>query len=321
MKSTSKKSLVVCLALAMVCALAIPVFAEETTSQNSSVASISESTTEISTEQDTNIKLGTVSVVANQSRMEAAEQCGAHNLQELMAYYEASNDDVLIDIADEVIGLYQGDQLFEKHFNSDWEDAIGMVKRVIDGQYLYRTGVDYPSPLFTVGGVRLIQQTQDNNCSAASTLMALSNWGADAAVAGSTDAEKQYTLFYNHFGGIAPSTDAIAATLESYLTTAFDYAYLPVDDLSVSQFKTYVDTSFNRAGAVIMQTNPSYLSYYPSTEQTGHYIVMEGLIGDTAYLCDPHYSSSYFGRHTEPVANCLEAIKHNKNGHYMVGMF
>lgn len=321
MKNMGKKILVVCLALAMICAMAMPSSAEEAISQNIPYISNSESAGETITKQGNNIRLGTVSIVANQSRAEAAEQCGAHNLQELMDYYKASNDEVVIDIADEVIGLYQNDPLFEKHFNSDWEDAIGMVKRVIDGQYLYRTGAALPSPRFTVGGVRLIQQSQDNNCSAASTLMALSNWGADAAVAGSTDAEKQNTLFYRHFGGIAPSTDAIAATLESYLTTAYDYTYLRVDGLSVSQFKSYVDTSFNRAGAVIMQTNPSYLSYYPSNVQDGHYIVMEGLIGDTAYLCDPHYSSLYFGRHTEPVANCLEAILHNVNGHYMVGMF
>lgn len=317
MKTIRKKILVVCLALAMVCAMAIPVFAEETTAQNSS----SERATVATTGQDNSIKVGTINIVANQSRKEAAEQCGAHNLQELMDYYKTSNDAFLIDIANEVIGLYQGDPVFERHFNSNWEDAIGMVKHVIDGQYLYRTGADIPSPLYTVDGVRLIQQTRNNNCSAACTLMALSNWGKDASVPGSTDAEKLDTIFYNYYGGIAPSTDAITPVLNSYLTTAYAYDYLCVDGLSVSQFKSYVNTSFNRAGAVLMQTNPSKLSYYPSTATGGHYIVMEGLVGDTAYLCDPHYDNTYFGRHTEPVANCLEAILNNTYGHYMVGMF
>lgn len=326
MKNLCKKFLTACVVMAMVCAMAIPAFAAEVTIPSPSgvsnpIQTTAGSTAEAATELGGSIKLGTVTVVPNQSRMEAAEQCGAHNLQELMDYYKNSNDAFLIDIANEVIGLYQDDPVFEKHFNSNWEDAIGMVKHVIDGQYLYRTGADIPSPQFTVGGVRLIQQTQKNNCSAACTLMALSNWGQDASVPGSTDAEKQNTIFYNYYGGIAPSTDAIAVVLNSYLTSAYPYDYLSVDGLSVSQFKAYVDTSFNRAGAVIMQTNPSELSYYPSTATNGHYIVMEGLVGDTAYLCDPHYDNAYFGRHTEPVANCLEAIKNNLYGHYMVGKF
>lgn len=250
-----------------------------------------------------------------QTREDAAAEANAYTLPQLYQYYLTFNDNTLSNVAIEYINLYNGDEVFLNHFARNPADAIGMVKKVIDSAYLHAVG-RYTTTRAAVG-VPNIRQKEDDYCGPCSTLQIIVQQGYSSSVTGSTYGDKQDTLARNM--GLSnlpdgPSADALSALINQYCDTSA-FSYIPVD--TYSTFKTNIQTSIDNGAGAILRTNPSHLSYYPSTATIGHYIAVDNITSTYLYLKDCHYSDDYFGSHTELITNCFNAT----NGKHIVGKF
>lgn len=252
----------------------------------------------------------------DQTRESAAAEANADTLPQLYQYYLSFNDSALARIANEYICLYDGDEVFTNHFARNRADAIGMVKKVIDSAYLHASGRAITTRASV--GVANIRQKETNYCGPCSSLQIIVQQGYSSSVTGSTYGAKQDTLANNM--GLSnlpngPSADALSYWINHYCSTSA-FSYIPTSS-TFSTFKANLKTSIDNGAGAIIQTNPSQLSYYPSTATTGHYIAVDNVTETYAYLKDCHYSDDYYGSHTELLSNCHNAA----SGKYIVGKF
>jgi hypothetical protein len=178
-----------------------------------------------------------------------------------------------------------------------------------NGQYLY-------------ANVKLIQQTNSDNCGPTSALQVLYGMGCQNLVSGTTDAEKISQLeSESGTDGSGTMVYRLTNCLNRY-TTNFDYQYQIGKTMTIAQFQSKVETSLYYDTAPILHARTEYLWYYGG-HPSGHYIAVSALdrTDNTIQLQDCNYHDEYFGTYEVEISEAYDSIsKYTENDRYLIYM-
>lgn len=240
------------------------------------------------------------------------------------SYANDITDLAKLETVKEFINIYKNDPLFSEDFLQSPEDALDMVKDVINGALvsLYRIQPAWTDgQIYSADGVPTHSQIQNNSCGAASALQVIVFRGGGSSIAGSTMNTKEATLISETNLNLNGSIYVYEVrNLINEYTIPNDYVYIECTNMSNSTFRTLVLNSLAQDRAIILHAIPKYLtSYYPSTATTGHYIVGTTYFAalDQFSLNDCHYNPSYNGIHTVAMTEAYNSI-HSQSGRYLI---
>lgn len=255
-------------------------------------------------------------------------QFTGNSLQDLRIFYQNSVEPDDMEIVNKYISIYQDDDQFSKHYAKAPDSAISMVKSVIDSK-LDGFAMTYGSDgegIYRVYGVPILKQNKNNWCGAASTLQVITSYGNDRDIPGSTSNDKQSYLANSelNIGNGSAIVYQIRDTINKYIEpfegmVYHHYSYVNYTNLSYDDFVEDVWKSLYFNGPLILHAIPKYLSYYPSTATTGHYITVTGIDikAGTITVNDCHYDNRYNGVHTIPIREAYNSI-HSQRDRYLI---
>lgn len=230
-------------------------------------------------------------------------------LQELRDYYSKTLSESEYAIAERFLEAYENDEVFLNHLQKDKDDAINMVRSVIDNIAISKVEPKYAIYQGVRAPVPSIRQPWNNSCGPTSTLQVLKSFGFSY-----THDKIAASMGVTQNGSFTPSADAIMEILNR---DNLGYKYVPASALTKDEFRKIVITSLAVDGPIILQTQPKYLPYYPSTSTTGHYIVAQefNMATNTFELNDCHYDDRYFGLHYVSLQEAYDSVHNYSRGH------
>lgn len=233
-------------------------------------------------------------------------------------------------IRNEVLAEYENDPQFILMRENNILNAENYINMLVEKRMSQLISVTSISPYldYTYCYVTHITQSTTSNCSAATLLQTLYALGQAGTVYGTTDAQKQTTL-YNK-----TSDDPAGARQEdqtgplyvyeitNYLNTkvtSYIYEYEQGSNLSLSDFKSKIWDSllFNRP--VLLHARTAPLSYYNSTD-LAHYLSLDSYNRNTGKvrIVDCNYNTNYGGVHTDIDAESAWKTVHDYSGRYII---
>ena len=232
------------------------------------------------------------------------------------------------DKVDEFIYAYLNDNEFENHYLEKPQEAIKMVRDVIDW---YLVLMNTPEPMWDHGnswgadGVPVLKQPDYSSwCGWASAVQVITSLGGN--VSGRSYVDKMATLARTYVGSADQNTSPylyqIINGINGAVPQSQSYKYLDGSALSQDTLMTILKGNLQSGRPCILHTIPSYLtSYYPATATTGHYITVEQMrLTNGQYylqLNDCHWRTEYNGRHTVTLEEAFNAI-HIPSGMHIV---
>ena len=221
-----------------------------------------------------------------------------------------------------IIEAYKYDtECFHKDYANNPDAAISMVRKVIDDMLACESQVQpyyFTGNYAWVDGVPTLTQAKYYYCGIASTLQVLVS--KNVSISGSTYAAKQDWLDRNFFH-LASGNGAMVYQVRNAINQFANagYAYAPASSMSLTQFKATIRASLAANKPPILHAIPAYLSYYPSSSTTGHYITVTAINYDTntITLNDCNYQLQYNGVFTVPIEEAYNAV-HTVSGRYII---
>jgi len=168
-----------------------------------------------------------------------------------------------------------------------------------------------------------IKQSTSTNCSAATALQALYGAGLQGYVSGSTDAEKQATLYQqilNYGNTSAPILYEVTGVLTYTYGLNYTYRYISLYNSQSEQavMKEKIKESLELSCAPFIIADTEYLTYY-NNNAYDHYICIAGidignndniLLNDCFNLTDhPDLTAAFNGVHIAPIGEVYDACK------------
>lgn len=212
------------------------------------------------------------------------------------------------------IESYKNDNAFSEHYRNSPEDALLMVKNVIESVIHSEKEADtywFSGNVAGVDNVPVLKQATNYYCGVASALQVIVSKGASSRIPGNDYNEKQVNLDRDYFH-IPHNGSAMVYQVRNCINnyTSTQYAYIRGDTISITQFKAMIHGSLRNNNPPILHAIPKYLPYYPNTATTGHYITVVGINydNDTITLNDCNYQPPYNGLFTVSITDAYNAI-------------
>ena len=230
------------------------------------------------------------------------------NVGTIVTYASKSTQETLLE--KQVRMEYENDEQY-KLMIKDYGTAYG--ERFIQDVIKSRTGVS------TYGGggsycyqdVPTIKQTTADNCGSTTVLQSLYGMGFAGNVSGSTDAQKISTIdkAYNVASQGSLIVYQAVDALNKYIGNSLRYVYTNGNNMSLSQFESYIAQSLTYGKPVILHARTASLPYY-NGNNLGHYLNLDSYnrTSETVRIADCNYDSTYFGYHTVNVSEAHRTI-------------
>ncbi|WMJ23719.1 C39 family peptidase [Paludicola sp. MB14-C6] len=229
-----------------------------------------------------------------------------------------------VDIIDKYVNIFSNDSMFLKEYSESPNTALENVKSVIMDELSPQI-----MPSWYEGGIYgtntpLIQQSTSYYCGVASALQVISSYGEEGGIAGSSYDDKQVNLAKD-MGGVGTNgaiVYQVRNAINLYVGYRETYKDLDCTNIEIDSLELKIIQSLRVDAPVILHSIPKYLtSYYPSSADTGHYIVVKAYNPNThmVLLSDCNYNNQYYGEFLVPLQQVYNSVHSERGRHIIYG--